>query len=889
MTLMLMVLGIGSILAQAPSLFNYQGVARDVKGAPLANKTLSLKLSILSAEDAIASDYQEIQTATTNEFGLYTLQVGGGTPLNGTLDKVNWESGNKYLQVAIDPKGGSKYEVVGTAQLLSVPYAIFASKAKVAGSGGGSRSGGVVTEAGTTGDNGYIPKFNGTPNTLTNSKIREMGSGRLGFGTASPDHDYSFYTPDAGNNIGNTVQIKSDNDNGFSRLRFKSSGTGNPSSELVFSKLGANATGTYMGLPRKNLTAVNSNGEPGDYVMVGTRNIVYGTFEGGNSNPVEKWRMTPDGKIGVGIKNPEARLEVNGIVDTFNKISQFMGVGIAAYDVTPGPIFSKVGMYSNINGGTNENIGLMTEVQGTAAVNTGVLSTVATNPGAGVSSAIIAADFVDASNTRALWVNGKSQFDGTAVMDTVMADHIATPSLAVDTLNAYRLYATELYAEGFNNRLKLIPGNTQGTFSMRNGSNNRMYIQYQNDSNTVNTDIMRMDTNSVMVGDDIVYLNNFSVHSFDDEDTTGITLEGGPGGNYQLYSMNLDATGKMHFLDETRLTSTSGTSTMTLDNDKVGINNINPEASLDVKGFKPAASVANKNVAIAAVDDQSSSVDNVGLATKVRGSSASNYGVLAEVENTTGSGIGILAEVKTAPASGQTMTAIEARENSGSPFAVALRTYGKTQFLAGSNSNQLVIQAFGRADFTRETTIDTLISDTISATSTTTANLQVTGGTPGNGKVLTSDAAGNATWKANSAGQAIVNPTITAIPNGTLGDAKMLHSDIVTITSSTQKVYWTTTVQLGSTASGGADKLRIYPGWQFSVQTGQPVVATTGQGYYFELKCAPNTRQTYTVSGYRTGLNPGTYKFGMGAYAYGGGNVNWNDNGSGHTRVMVTE
>ncbi|MEZ5047341.1 MAG: hypothetical protein R2831_10160 [Chitinophagaceae bacterium] len=48
------------------------------------------------------------------------------------MKDVTWETGNKYIRVAIDPKGGSDYVDAGTNQLLSVPYAIYADRAGLA-------------------------------------------------------------------------------------------------------------------------------------------------------------------------------------------------------------------------------------------------------------------------------------------------------------------------------------------------------------------------------------------------------------------------------------------------------------------------------------------------------------------------------------------------------------------------------------------------------------------------------------------------------------------------------------------------------------------------------------------------------------------------------------
>ncbi|MBK6821260.1 MAG: hypothetical protein IPG85_17340 [Bacteroidetes bacterium] len=78
--------------------------------------------------DAINAEYEEIQV-TTNEFGLDTIQIGNGTPLIGQMKAVKWETVNKYIHVAIDPFGANQYIDIGTTQLLSVPYALYAEKA----------------------------------------------------------------------------------------------------------------------------------------------------------------------------------------------------------------------------------------------------------------------------------------------------------------------------------------------------------------------------------------------------------------------------------------------------------------------------------------------------------------------------------------------------------------------------------------------------------------------------------------------------------------------------------------------------------------------------------------------------------------------------------------
>lgn len=112
--------------AQAPQKFNYQGIARTSAGLALGNKNLSIRISIMDGNnDAANVLYAESQKVTTNTSGLYNLGIGGGTAITGTMDGINWGSGDKYIKVEMDPEGGTAYADLGTTQLLSVPYALY--------------------------------------------------------------------------------------------------------------------------------------------------------------------------------------------------------------------------------------------------------------------------------------------------------------------------------------------------------------------------------------------------------------------------------------------------------------------------------------------------------------------------------------------------------------------------------------------------------------------------------------------------------------------------------------------------------------------------------------------------------------------------------------------
>jgi hypothetical protein len=117
--------------SQAPGIFNYQGVARNSVGNVLKNQTVNLRLTIHDGAAAGPTVYQESRIVTTNPFGLFNAQVGSGgaTNVTGTIAGVNWGVNTKFIQVEIDPAGGTSFLNIGTAQLASVPYSLFATLA----------------------------------------------------------------------------------------------------------------------------------------------------------------------------------------------------------------------------------------------------------------------------------------------------------------------------------------------------------------------------------------------------------------------------------------------------------------------------------------------------------------------------------------------------------------------------------------------------------------------------------------------------------------------------------------------------------------------------------------------------------------------------------------
>ena len=115
--------------AQAPEMFNYQGVARNVLGEPLANKSISLRISILVGSVSGSAAYVETHSLTTNVIGLYSTKIGEGVLVSGSFSAISWGANLHFIQIEINEDGGSSYVLAGTQQLMSVPYALYANTA----------------------------------------------------------------------------------------------------------------------------------------------------------------------------------------------------------------------------------------------------------------------------------------------------------------------------------------------------------------------------------------------------------------------------------------------------------------------------------------------------------------------------------------------------------------------------------------------------------------------------------------------------------------------------------------------------------------------------------------------------------------------------------------
>ena len=128
-TLLSFILFIGHhTLAQTDGL-NYQAViidpdpeeipGIDVTGNILPNKEINVRFTI-SGSTGI-TEYQEVHTTKTDEYGMINLVIGKGNSVTGKFTEIYWDGSTKNLKVEINLDG--TYSDLSDQELLFVPYA----------------------------------------------------------------------------------------------------------------------------------------------------------------------------------------------------------------------------------------------------------------------------------------------------------------------------------------------------------------------------------------------------------------------------------------------------------------------------------------------------------------------------------------------------------------------------------------------------------------------------------------------------------------------------------------------------------------------------------------------------------------------------------------------
>ena len=292
------------VFAQSPQTMSYQAVVRNSSNELVASTIIGIQISILQKSSTGDPVFVERHSTTTNANGLATIEIGGGTPVSGRFETIDWSSGPFFLKTETDPTGGSSYSISGTSKLLSVPYALYAEKS--------GKSGSVdpwLTEgnASTTVGQNFLGTTDLQPLMF---KVNSVKSGYI-------DWDY---------NTANT---------GFGYLTLSSNTTGHSNTANGYEALQANTTGVQNSAIGKLALSANTGGN---------NNIALGS---------EALSHNTTGSFNVAAGTSTMRFNTLGNYNTANGIW-------ALYNNTEGSYNSAYGtsaLQGNITGNNNTAIG----------------------------------------------------------------------------------------------------------------------------------------------------------------------------------------------------------------------------------------------------------------------------------------------------------------------------------------------------------------------------------------------------------------------------------------------------------------------------------------------------------------------------------------------------
>jgi len=145
------------LLAQTtktPQLINFQAVAVNSQGNPLANSFVLTRVTVRQGGPNGTAYYCALHTLPTDDYGTFSFKMNqnaDGVNCNGAtnpnFDEIPWDLGIFWLTVEYSYNSGQDYTTIDPIELASVPYALFAAKLE-----------NVKT---TDALNGQVLKFNG--------------------------------------------------------------------------------------------------------------------------------------------------------------------------------------------------------------------------------------------------------------------------------------------------------------------------------------------------------------------------------------------------------------------------------------------------------------------------------------------------------------------------------------------------------------------------------------------------------------------------------------------------------------------------------------------------------------------------------------------------------
>jgi len=113
-----------SLQAQTPQGFNYQATVRNAGGELIVSQNVNFRFNVQQGSATSDAVFTETHLVSTDDLGQVNLVIGEGTATTGDFTLIDWSLGSYFLGIELNT--GASYVAMGTTQLLSVPFALYA-------------------------------------------------------------------------------------------------------------------------------------------------------------------------------------------------------------------------------------------------------------------------------------------------------------------------------------------------------------------------------------------------------------------------------------------------------------------------------------------------------------------------------------------------------------------------------------------------------------------------------------------------------------------------------------------------------------------------------------------------------------------------------------------
>ena len=249
--LFVLLFAVQSLFAQIPQGFNYQATVRNQTGELLTNEYVGIRFHIVQGTEQNNPIYSEFHYVPTDDLGSLHLMIGQGTVEAGDFNQIDWSLGNYHTGIEINT--GSGFIDMGTTQLMSVPFALYALNS-------GTNNNASFPQGNTVGDvlswNGsawIVAASNGStnlPEVNTQEASDITGSSARVEGVFWLDGSSSITAKGVvwSENPEPTVALPTKTDEGPGAINFESQLTGlSPNTTYYYRGYASNAAGTFYG------------------------------------------------------------------------------------------------------------------------------------------------------------------------------------------------------------------------------------------------------------------------------------------------------------------------------------------------------------------------------------------------------------------------------------------------------------------------------------------------------------------------------------------------------------------------------------------------------------------------------------------------------------------